>query len=205
MRRAWCLVSTLWLSAAVVATASDKESLHNSSQLVADSGHLHPETASSDGGLEGPSTRYLESSEASQTGAAGAPYPQHKSPYTFLQKFSRERYEHSDASSDDSTHDDASASEDTWSSMAEVHEEEAVTDVDRMCAPNQFLSPIGKSRGITDAADIRGAFKAFSRQKGNGERKLLLIMTAGSGEELVGNRQISQRGESLGFALYSCI
>lgn len=72
-----------------------------------------------------------------------------------------------------------------------------MTDADLMCPPSKFLAPVGKSRAINEASELLGAFKAFAKLKGTVNKKFVLFMTAGTGEELIGSRQMSQRRKSI--------
>lgn len=75
-----------------------------------------------------------------------------------------------------------------------------MTDADLNCAPSKFLSPVGHARSIGEASELLLAFKAFAKQSAaaaaaHKKKKMLIFVTAGTGEELIGNRQISQRCE----------
>ncbi|KAL8456102.1 hypothetical protein Emag_000095 [Eimeria magna] len=90
--------------------------------------------------------------------------------------------------------DEQSVSEDTWSSMPETHDEDVLTEAENMCPPSQFLHPVEPSHSLNDPADLFEAFGYFAEQRRNRESpKLLLFLNAGEGEELIVNRQISQR------------
>lgn len=80
--------------------------------------------------------------------------------------------------------------------IAELLEDEVLSDGERLCVPANFLTPAGSLQAISGAPELLGAFESFMQHKTTGNRKLLVFMTSGTGEELVGNRRISQRSEA---------
>ncbi|KAL8444885.1 hypothetical protein Emed_005979 [Eimeria media] len=99
-----------------------------------------------------------------------------------------------EAGSDESTQDEQSVSEDTWSSMPETHDDDVLTEAESSCPPSQFLRPVDPNHSFSDPAELLEAFGYFAeQQRKKGSSKLLLFLNAGEGEELIVNRQISQR------------
>ncbi|KAL8430294.1 hypothetical protein ACSSS7_006023 [Eimeria intestinalis] len=78
---------------------------------------------------------------------------------------------------------------------SETHDDEVLTEAESACPPSRFLRPVGPNHSFSDAAELLDAFENFAaeQQRKKGSRKLLLFLNAGEGEELIVNRQISQR------------
>ena len=86
----------------------------------------------------------------------------------------------------------------------EAANEDTITAADLACSPPRFLSPLGPPRAIGDSQELLNVFKLFNKQQTSHKKnKFLLFVSAGTGEELIGSRQISQRCKCLFFFFFS--
>ncbi|XP_026191455.1 uncharacterized protein LOC34624170 [Cyclospora cayetanensis] len=191
MRRARSCLAYIGLVSSLAVLASDNDSLGHEIDFS-----LHS-IGGNDFGASGIALRRLEVErflglQSSQEGSNSL-IPGQRLPPNLFDRLEQAPYDHREASTDDSTQEDHSASEDLWSSFHEGVDEKAVTETDLACSPRKFLFPMGMSGAIGDASELLKAFRLFAQQNISGSKKLLIFMTAGRGEEIISNRQISQR------------
>ncbi|KAL8270274.1 hypothetical protein Esti_005833 [Eimeria stiedai] len=78
--------------------------------------------------------------------------------------------------------------------FVQTQDDEVLTEAESLCPPTRFLRAIGPHHSFNEPAELLEAFDRFAElNETRKSTKLLLFLNAGTGEELIVNRQISQR------------